>query len=214
MTEYLTEQEQLQQLVNWVKQYGPSILLGLLLAIVGTYAWHYWQNRQNDVLMRASNLYDTMLSAASVDNSTETVKQAKMLINQFPKTPYAQMAAFMLANEAISQHNLAEAKKHLQSVMTNAKDPGMRNIARIRLARLLIADHQPQVALKILDTFENDNAFSPLANEIRGDAALALHRIDDARKDYAAALKNIPNAESTRPILQLKYNDLATQFTN
>lgn len=212
MTEYLTEQEQLQQLVNWVKQYGPSIILGLLLAIAGSYGWHYWQNRQNNILMRASNVYDTMLSAATLDNHDETTKQANILVSQYPKTPYAQLATFMLANEAIAQNHLPEAKQHLQSVISTAKDPGMRDIARIRLARLFIADHQPQVALNTLKSFEESDAFTPLANEIRGDAALALHHIDEARNDYAAALESIPHAESARPLLQMKYNELTTQI--
>ena len=43
MTEYLTEQEQIEQLKTWIKQYGLTILFGIVIALVLSFSWHYWQ---------------------------------------------------------------------------------------------------------------------------------------------------------------------------
>jgi len=204
LTEYLTEQEQLQQLVNWIKQYGPSLFIGILIAIFATSGWHYWQRHLNNNLMQASDTYTTMLSQ---DDRNEIIKQANVLLDQYPKTPYAQMASLMLARDAIEQNHLTDANTRLEWAMTHGKDATLRSIARLRLARLLIAEQKPTDALKLLDPLE-DNSFNGLADEIRGDAAVALHQTDVAKKNYAKALTEISHNDDTQPLLQLKYNEL------
>ena len=61
LTDYLTEQEQIQQLKNWLKQYGPTIIAGVVLALGMSWGWHYYQNYRNNILAQASLVYDEML---------------------------------------------------------------------------------------------------------------------------------------------------------
>lgn len=212
MSEYLTEQEQIQQLKNWIKQYGLTILTGILIALVLTGGWRYWQSYRNRILSHASGVYDEMLTLRAQNNTDGADIQAKKILSHFPRTPYAQMAAFILAREAVLKKNYAEATLQLNWVLNHSKEPSMRQIARIRLARILIMQKNPAGALALLKKIE-ENSFTGLVDEIRGDAYLAQSNPSSARAAYQLALTEIPNAEVSRPILQMKYDNLAIDNT-
>jgi len=209
LTEYLTEQEQIQQLKNWIKQYGPTIIAGVLIAIAVTSAWHYWQNYQNKILIHASSIYDEMLTLRAQGNSSAALTQANKLRSHYAKTPYAQMAAYMLAREAVLKKNYPAAIKNLQWVIAHSRDTSMQQIARLRIARILITEKKPQEALEFLKKVD-DKSFAGMIAEVKGDAYFAMNQIDSAKKTYELALQELPNAEVTRPILQMKYDNLTS----
>ena len=208
MTEYLTEQEQIQQLKNWIKQYGLTILTGILIALIVTAAWHYWQSYRNKILSHASLVYDEMLTLRAQNNTEGATVQAKKLLSHYPRTPYAQMAALMLAREATLRKNYAEATQQLNWILDHSSDHSIQEIARARLARIMIMQKKPDVALDLLKKL-NDKNFIGLIDEIRGDAYIAQNNRAAARNAYQLALAEIPDAEVTRPILQMKLDNLA-----
>lgn len=209
MSEYLTEQEQVEQLKAWVKQYGPTILLGILIALIVISGFRYWQDYRNKVLLRASAIYDEMITDRANNNSTGTVTLATQLITHYKHTPYASLAALMLAREAILSKNNQDALHHLEWVIRHGSNNSLREIALIRSARILIANNQAKAALDQL-TSVYDKHFEGLADEVKGDAYLALNDSLSARKAYEKALSELPNADLIRPELQMKIDDLAT----
>lgn len=209
MTEYLTEQEQIQQLKTWIKQYGFTILAGIILAMIITSGWRYYQNYRNKILLHASAVYDEMLTLRAQNNNKDAIIQAKKLVSHYPKTPYAQIAALMIARDAAFNKNYPEVAVQLTWVMDHSKDASLREIARTRLARTLIEENKPDEALALLKKQDDPN-FIGLVDEIRGDAYLVKNDKSAARQAYQLALNDIPNAEETRPILQMKYDNLAT----
>lgn len=210
LTDYLTEQEQIQQLKNWVKQYGLTILLGILISLAITASWRYWQHYHNRILTHASAVYDEMIAMRAQNNTKGTLIQARKLLSHYPKTPYAEMAALILARDAVINKNYVEAINQLNWVINHSKTPAMREIARIRIARILIAEKKPGEALILLKTLE-DKSFIGMVDEVRGDAHLAKNDKASARKAYQLALEEIPNGEVTRPVLEMKFENLATE---
>lgn len=210
MTEYLTEQEQIQLLKNWLKQYGPAIIMGFILATLITGGWRYWQYYRNKTLLHASAVYDEMLTARAQNNSAETTTQAEKLRSHYAHTPYAHMAAFMLARDAVLKKNYPIATDQLDWVIDHGNNRAIRQIARLREARIFITEQKPKEALSLLKKI-NDPTFVGLIDEIRGDAYLALTDPTAARDAYKKALTELPNAEITRPILQMKLDNLATE---
>jgi len=208
MTEYLTEQEQIQQLKNWIKQYGMTIIAGIIIALLLAAGWRYWQNYQNRLLTHASLLYDQMLTSRAQNNTESATLQAAKLKSDYKSTPYAKMAAFLLAREATLKKNYPEAINQLNWVIDNSHQTAMREIARIRIARILIAEKNPDAALSTLKKLD-DKSFIGLVDEVRGDALSAKEDASAARKAYQLALSEIPDAEVNRPILQMKYDNLA-----
>lgn len=207
MTEYLTEQEQIQQLKTWLKQYGPTVVLGILLALIMTTSWRYWQNYHNKVLMHASSIYDEMLTLRAQNNASGAIIQAQKLLTHYRKTPYADMASLLLARDAVLKKNYPEAIKQLNGVMSHSKNSSLREIARIRIARILLTEQKPDEALDLLKKMDNKN-YIGLVDEVRGDAYLIKQDPAAARHAYQLALQELPNAEVTRPILEMKYANL------
>ena len=203
----MTEQEQIEILKTWVKQYSLVILFGVLIAVAAISGWRYWQQRQQNMLSHASAIYDEML-ALRAQNDSNALVQAKKLFEHYPQTTYGQMAALLMARAAIIKKNYPEAEKQLNWVLDHSKIHSMRQIARLRLARLQIALQKPDEALNELKTIEDDS-FTGLIDEVRGDAYLALKDTNRARESYKQALAELPNAEVIRPVLRMKYDNLA-----
>jgi predicted negative regulator of RcsB-dependent stress response len=209
VTEYLTEQEQIQQLKNWIKQYGLTVVSGVLIAILLTTGYKYWQDYRNKVLLHASSIYDEMLTLRAQNNAAGSLVQTNKLLSHYKNTPYAQMAALALARNDVSNKDYAAAQKELNWVINHSSDKSIQEIARARIARIDLAMNQPEAALKLLNTIK-DPAFAGLDDEIRGDALLQEHKPAEARAAYGKAITEIPNAEVNRPILIMKYDNLAT----
>jgi predicted negative regulator of RcsB-dependent stress response len=209
----MTEQEQIEQLKNWVKQYGLTILAGVVLAFILVSGWRYWQQYQTRILMHASSIYDKMLDTrmlTTAKSAGDPTEQAKQLVNQYPKTPYAPLAAMMLARNAITHQNYAEATKQLAWVINHSNSNALQEIARVRIARIAIAEQQPAKAIEILSTV-NDKSFAGLIEEVKGDAYLMLHDSTKARTAYELALTELPKDELTeRPLLQMKLDNVTT----
>lgn len=209
MTEYLTEQEQIELLKNWIKQYSLMIVAGIVLAVALITGWRYWQQSQIDTVATASSTYDEMLSARVQNNSETMLAQSNKLLDEHAKSAYGQFAALMLARNAAANNNYPEAHNQLAWVVEHSKIPSIRQIARLRLARIQLAENKPADALTTLKQVD-DESFVGLIEEVKGDAYVAEKRYDDARKAYQLAMKSLPNAESTRPILQMKYDNVVT----
>jgi len=207
LTEYITEQEQIELLKSWVKQYSLVILAGVLIAATAITGWRYWQQRQHRILSHASAVYDEMLTMRAQNDSSATLVQAQKLFEHYPQTTYGQMAAFMLARAAVVKQDYPEAEKQLNWIKAHSNINSMRQIARIRLARIMIAQHKPQDALDELKHVDDKN-FSGLIDEVKGDAYLAMKDTTNARLSYQQALDELPNAEVIRPVLRMKYDNL------
>lgn len=206
MTDYLTEQEQIELLKNWIKQYSLVIIAGVLLAIVSITAWRYWQQRQEKILTYASVVYDEMLTKRAQQNLTTTNAQASKLLKNYEQTTYAHLAALMLARNAILANQFNEAEKQFNWVLKQSNVAAIRQIARLRLARLYLSMKQPEKALETLQKIE-ESSFDGLRYEINGDAYLALNNVKKAKESYAQAIAHLPNAEALRPLLQMKYDN-------
>src|SRR3990167_9277684 len=105
----MTEQEQIQQLKSWIKQYGLTVLAGIVIAVVITSGFRYWQNYRNKILFHASAIYDEMLTARAQNNTQGAITHAKKLLNHYSSTPYSKMAALMIAEDATLNKNYSDA---------------------------------------------------------------------------------------------------------
>jgi predicted negative regulator of RcsB-dependent stress response len=213
LTEYMTEQEQIEQLKAWVKQYGLTVIAGVAIALVLVSGWHYWQRYQDNILFHASGIYDEMLDARSQTGKPaleNTAIQAQRLLSHYPKTPYAQLAALMLARDAVAKQDFAEATKQLTWVIDHSHNTSLKQIARIRMARIAITQKQPQAAIDMLNII-NDKSFAGLIDEVKGDAYIAMQDTAKAKDAYLLALQELPKDEVTeRPLLQMKIDNIAT----
>lgn len=208
MSVLVNEQEQIDAIKNWWKNYGKISLLVFLIGISASYGWRMWQRSQSAFNEQASLIYDQMLSSFNQHNQDALIAQANSLATDYKKTPYASMADFMLAHLAVEKGDLDKAYKELKVIMDNSKDSKIRQIARVRAARILLAKHELKEALALLDKVD-DSIFLPQINEVKGDIFVAMGDTTKARDSYKAALNATEKGEFNRSLLEMKFEQLS-----
>ncbi len=186
----LEEQEQLAQLKSWWATYGNLIVMGLVLAALvfsGWQGWRFWQDRQAG---DASNQFE-VLSKATQGSDLKAVRDASgELLEKYPRTAYASMGALSSARYFFDKGDLKTAKVQLQWVIDKTSSEELRDIARLRLANVLIDEKAYEEALKTLDAPHNV-AFDAQFAAARGDVLVAKGQGADAKAAYKFALEKV-----------------------
>jgi predicted negative regulator of RcsB-dependent stress response len=204
----LAELEQAERIKGWCREYGVGIMLGVILAMVVSVGWHYWWQASENKVVNAAIEYENLLAATMKKNNLVAVESiSKRLLENYPQTPYASLAALQVVKQAVNQNNLPEAENKLVWIIQHGKSESLRAVASIRLARVLLAENQPERALKMLD--KNDNGlYQPLILEQKGDILSYLGNFSAALQHYLVAEKLFSASAIDRPLLSMKINNL------
>ncbi len=209
MSTYVSEEQQIEMLREWWKKNGNFAISLFFIAILFSLGLHFWFKHREQKLERASAHYEVMLSALVNGDDATTLREANLLKDDYSHTPYSAQAALIFARNDVYQQKYSDAESELTWVMYHGNTDSLRQIARLRLARIEIQLNKPNDALKVLDKI-NDSGYLPMIDEERGDAYLALNQTDNARESYQKAVNLLPNYAVARPLLTMKLNDLAT----
>ncbi len=205
---YRTDEEQVEALKEWWGENGRSVIIGLVLALAAVFGWRYWQDSTRAHAAAASAEYQMMLQRLDAGEGREVVEIARRIIGAYADTPYAALASLSLAQQAVDEGDLDGAGAHLRWVLENAKVDEVRQLAQVRLARVLVAQGKTDDALAQL-TAVKSASFSAMVEEARGDAYLAQGRRADALKAYQAALAAAADVPAKQQLLRMKVDDLA-----
>lgn len=205
---YITEAEQIEAIKKWWREYGVSVVVGILLAIVLGFGWRAWEQHHEQQLEHASMRYEQLVTNIVNGNNTAAEVQAQRLMARYPHTPYAELAALQLARQEVFQKNYPAAETHLTWVVRHGSTPALREVARLRAARVLLAQNQTADALKLLNKMD-DSAYLPEVDEVRGDILVSQGKLAEAKDAYQDAIKAFPGLEILRPLLQMKLDNLA-----
>lgn len=203
----LEEQEQLDELKSWWQQYRKLLLLIVVTAAVtasGIQGWRYYQNKQ---ALEAGELYSQLQGAAGGKELKKVQDIAAVLAEKYPRTSYAAFAALAGAKAAFDSGDMASAKVSLQWVADNAREDEMREIARLRLAAVLLDEKQYDAALKLLDTAHGET-LSALYADLKGDVLVAQGKGNEARGAYQLALDKSDAKSTYRALIQSKLDAL------
>jgi len=202
--EQYTDDERVEDLKKWWKDNGASILIGIALGVLAIFGWQYWRSYRDAQAEQASQAYEAFLAVAEKPNADLARQQGQVVLTDFPKSPYAALAALRLAKLAMDGGDAATAMQRLEWVIANAKLDEIKDIARLRLARVHLAAGQLAEAGKSLDSVAT-GSLNAEREELRGDVYLAGNDPAKARTAYAAALA----AGGSQGLLQLKIDNLA-----
>jgi predicted negative regulator of RcsB-dependent stress response len=203
--EQYTDDERVEDLKKWWKENGASIIVGIALGVIAIFGWRYWSSHRDTQAETASRAYDAFVAAAEKPDADPARQRGQALLTDFPKSPYATLAALRLAKLAVDGGDTATASQRLEWVIGNARSDELKDIARLRLARVKFAAGQIAEAEKLLDGITTAS-LSAEREELKGDLSLAGNNPEKARTAYAAALA----AGGNNRLLQLKLDNLAT----
>src|SRR5256885_8078058 len=184
----LEEQEQLAALKAWWKDHGGAIILGTTLALAAIGAWIGWTRYERSQAAQAAVLYDTLQKAARANDLKTTQETAGAILENFPRTAYAPLAALVSAKVQFQAGDLKTARAQLEWVVEHARNDQIRSIATLRLASVLLDDKEPDAALKVLEA-KPHAGFEALYAMQRGDILASQSKRSEARAAYKAALE-------------------------
>lgn len=206
MTSHYEEEAEVEQLRRWWRENWMALAGGLVLGLAGIFGWEAWQTARTSKAEQASQIYED-LKRVQPGQQERAQELWHRLEEKFPGTPYASQAALLMANDAAAREDWPGAQAKLEWVGKHSEDPGLKKIARLRLARVLWQQQKPDEALALLDIADGD-PFAALYLELRGDIQLAKGERDAARGSYEKALQQGGAAFPGRDALQRKVEDL------
>lgn len=205
MSALMNEQDQVALLKDYWNRYGNFLLTAILVVAVGMVGWRYWQTQQTDKKNDASFRYQSLLLSASKKDTTNINAKAMGLINTYPNTIYANLAALMLASQDVQAQKYNAATTQLNWVMAHSVDASIKTLAQLNLARLLLAEKKYTAALNTLH--DTPPAFAGIADMIKGDIYAAMKQTTKASEAYIAALKTLHKDSPLRQTITMKrYN--------
>ena len=202
-----TEQEELEALQKWWKENGRAVVIGLVLGLGGVFGWQTWQGHVEASAEQLSVVYQVLIDTAATSRHAEAVQQADAIITEHPGSEYAALAGLLGAKSALANGQPDEAGRLLDSVIDNADRAELRDVARIRKARLLLDQGRGDTGLAILEQV-GSAAFVATVEELRGDILVVSRNKKAAAKAYEAALSSKSITAGTRARVQMKRDDL------
>jgi predicted negative regulator of RcsB-dependent stress response len=201
-----TEEQQIEQLKKIWKEYGLSVITGVVLALAVGFGWRFYRQYTTTRAEKASIIYERVIVDLANNQAKDAAVQATRLKDKFKSTPYANLAAFALAKLAVSQQKLDDAVKQLKWVVAHNHNKVYKQLALIRLARIDAALGKSDEALKQLSSVV-DKTFTSLIYEAKGDIYMQLGKKEQAKDAYQTALKTLPDDAANRPLVQMKLNE-------
>jgi len=200
----IEEEQEINQLKDWWKENGKTIIVAFILGVGGMFGWRYWQAHQAEQIAQASAQYDALIYSAQQD---EQAKKAN--IEQFvqanSKTAYAVFALLDEAKKATEKQDFAAAEANLNQALTQSQDEVLTSIVALRLSSV-------QFQLGQLD-----NALSTL-NQVKGESfnarkAILTGDIQVSKGDKVAAKNSFDQAQQSgsqleRQMAKMKLNNL------
>lgn len=200
----IEEEQEINQLKEWWKENGKTIIVAFILGVGGMFGWRYWQAHQAEQIAQASAQYDALINSVQQD---EQAKKAN--IEQFvqanSKTAYAVFALLDEAKKATEKQDFAAAEANLNQALTQSQDEVLTSIVALRLSAV-------QFQLGQLD-----NALSTL-NQVKGESfnarkAILTGDIQIAKGDKVAAKNSFEQAQQSgsqleQQMAKMKLNNL------
>jgi predicted negative regulator of RcsB-dependent stress response len=191
----LEEQEQVEELKAWWKQHGGMIAALVVAVAVGFIGWQGWRWYQSNQAAHASALYETVTKAVQANDAKALRDAAGTLVESYPRTLYASMGAMVAARYYFDRGDLKSAKAQLAWVIERAPSQDFKDLARLRLAAVLLDEKAYDEALKTLDATP-EGAYEAQYAALRGDVLVAKNQAADAKAAYKLAIEKADGADS------------------
>lgn len=219
MATYPDEDEQLEALKRWWQENGNTLLISVAVVVVALFSWNQWSSAREARAQEASDLYQQMMQTASFDPAEEISEEEystaeslhEQLRNDYGGTVYSRFAALFMARLLVDAGELDAAERELRWILDNPSLGFMQSVneelllaARLRLARVILAQGDAEQALALLEEVE-PGEFAGGYAEVAGDAHMILGQEDQAQEAYERAARL---GGGNNVLVELKLRDL------
>ncbi len=203
----LEEQEQLDQLKHFWKQYGNLVtwaLVAVLAAYAGWNGYQYWQRNQST---QAAAMYDELERVSRQGDLAKVDRAFGDMKERFSGTVYAQQSGLLVARLNYDAGKVDAAKTALVWVADKSSDESYQAIARLRLAGILAdAKSYPEAMAQLAGPFPAE--FVGLVADRKGDILSLEGKPLEAKIQYQNAYKAFDERTEYRRLVEIKLNAL------
>jgi len=203
----LEEQEQIDALKHFWRDYGRLVIAGVVAFVVGVGGTQAWKHHKRVQAEEASTQFAKLEEALGKSDLNEIRNVGGNIIANYSSTPYGAMAALVVAKTERDAGDLDAAAQRLEWAIEHADSDEVRALSRLRLAAVLLDQEKYDAALKLLDG-DVAEAFVGLYSDLRGDVLVAQGKTEEARAQYQQALDKSADNSAWRDVVQLKLDAL------
>ena len=203
----LEEQEQLDQIKHFWKQYGNVITWALIVVLGAFSGWNFYQYWQRTQAVQAAALFDEVDRAAQSTDVTRIDRVFTDMKDRFSSTTYAQQSGLLVAKQYVALGKPDSARAALTWVAEHSSDSGYQSVAKLRLAALLIDAKNFDAALGQLNGSVAPS-FEALFADRRGDIYALQGNKTQAVAEYEKAYRLFDARTEYRRLVEVKLNAL------
>lgn len=203
MSDYLTDEEQLDKLKAWWEENGLMLAGAVVVAVAGVVGWNWYGNQQAEQVARSSDLYVDYLAAEGTEQTTVEAELAA----EFPQSSYRVLVLLRNAQQRMSEEDAEGAEGLLVEALAVADEDSLADVIRLRLARVQQQLDRSDDALATLGQVKSLGLRSQV-QELKGDILMVRGDRAEAHEAYSAALAELSEG-AQRPLLQMKVADTA-----
>ena len=203
MSDYLTDEEQLDKLRNWWERNGLVVAVAVVVAIVGVVGWSWYSDYQAERTALASELYEDYLNAEGTERQTI----GETIASEFPDSSYHVLVQLRTAGTLMAEEDAEAALTVLEAALKAARDDNLADLIRLRIARVQQQLDRSEAALATLGQVRNIGLRVDV-QELKGDIHMARGERREAHEAYSAALTEA-GENAQRPLLEMKVADTA-----
>lgn len=200
----IEEEQEINQLKDWWKENGKTIIVAFILGVGGMFGWRYWQAHQAEQIAQASAQYDALIYSSQQD---EQAKKAN--IEQFvqanSKTAYAVFALLDEAKKATEKQDFAAAEANLNQALTQSQDEVLTSIIALRLSAVQFQLGQLDNALTTLNQVKGES-FNARKAILTGDIQVAKGDKVEAKNSFEQAQQS--GSQLEQQMAKMKLNNL------
>lgn len=200
--------EQSEQVRNWLRENIMSIVGGVAIGLLLIFGAHQWRKHQANHSAGAASAYQALQQAVSAGDTAESDRLLAELKDQYKSTPFSVFAALDEAQRAVASEDSAAAAAALSWAAQHAEGEALKSLVALRQARVALAAEKPDRTLTLLASIA-PATYGGMAEELRGDAFVALSRDAEARTAYTAAIEANGETAPQNRLIQLKLENLA-----
>ncbi|TCV87397.1 YfgM family protein [Sulfurirhabdus autotrophica] len=203
----LEEQEQVDALKAWWKQNGKTVIMAVSVFIVTVAGIQGWRVYQSNQARQAAAMYSQLENAEQAKDTKKIRDAAGQLIEKYASTPYAARAALISARANYESGDAKSAKAQLEWVVSHSKEAPVLDMARLRLAGILLDEKNFVESIKLLNT-KHEDTYDGLYADLLGDVMVAQGKAEEARKAYSEAIQKTDEKSPFRKYIQIKLDSL------
>lgn len=192
------EQEDLDKLKEWWRDNGTAIMLGLFIGVSGVLGWRLRESHIEEQAEAASDIFQELAEAAREQDMEVIAEKVEFIHGEYPDSIYGSFVDLTEGRLSVADNNMATAQKALRRFIDSSPASLLTDLAKLRLARILIAGRELAEAEILLSEVENE---SSAVLELRGDMQMLQNNTSDAAESYRASYLMSQQEQENNPVL-------------